>query len=118
MLADGLAAARGIRVLGADHRIFNNYLEGITGSNGILLRSGSADGTENNGTEFYRVYRTHVVNNTLVNGRGISVGSTGLAAPRLARRSPHRRGDRPRLRPGLHRQDPQRMDRPRPFSGC
>jgi hypothetical protein len=79
MLGDGLAAARGIRVLGADHRIFNNYQEGIVASSGILLRSGSADGTEANGTEFYRVYRTHIVNNTLVNGRGISVGSTGLA---------------------------------------
>jgi poly(beta-D-mannuronate) lyase len=79
MLADGLAAARGIRVLGADHRIFNNYLEGIVGSNGIFLRSGSADGTEENGTEFYRVYRTHIVNNTLVGSKGIIVGSTGLA---------------------------------------
>jgi hypothetical protein len=79
MLADGLAKARGIRVLGADHRIFNNYLEGINGSNGILLRGGSADGTENNGREFYRVYRTQIVNNTLVDSRGITVGSKGLA---------------------------------------
>jgi hypothetical protein len=79
MLADGNAEARGMRVLGADHRIFNNYLEGIKASNGIFLRSGSADGTDQNGTEFYRVYRTHIVNNTLVDSKGIYVGSTGLA---------------------------------------
>jgi hypothetical protein len=78
MLADGLAEARGIRVCGADHRIFNNYLEGIVASPGIFLRSGSADGTEERGTAHYRVYRTHIVNNTIVNGRGIVIGSTGL----------------------------------------
>jgi poly(beta-D-mannuronate) lyase len=79
MLADGNAEARGMRVLGANHRIFNNYLEGIKASNGIFLRSGSADGTDQNGTEFYRVYRTHIVNNTLVDSKGVYVGSTGLA---------------------------------------
>jgi hypothetical protein len=79
MLADGNAEARGMRVLGANHRIFNNYLEGIKASNGIFLRSGSADGTDQNGTEFYRVYRTHIVNNTVVDSKGIYVGSTGLA---------------------------------------
>ena len=78
MLGDGLAAARGMRVLGADHRIFNNYIESVGASAGILLRGGSNDSTTGNGTDFYRVYRTHVVNNTLVGGRGIQVGSIDL----------------------------------------
>jgi hypothetical protein len=60
----------GIRIYGADHRIFNNYLEG---SGDILLGAGSADGTEERGTEHYRVYRAQVVNNTIVGG-GVAVG--------------------------------------------
>ena len=79
MLSDGLTEARGMRVLGADHRIFNNYIEGITRTAGIFLRGGTNAGAERaTGTDFYRVYRTHIVNNTLVDGRGIAVGSTDM----------------------------------------
>jgi poly(beta-D-mannuronate) lyase len=78
MLQDGLTEARGMRVLGADHRIFNNYIEGITRTAGIFLRGGTNPAENEAGTDFYRVYRTHIVNNTLVNGRGIAVGSTDM----------------------------------------
>jgi hypothetical protein len=78
MLADGLTEARGMRILGADHRIFNNYIENISRTAGIFLRGGSATEEDASGTEFYRVYRTHIVNNTLVGGRGIAVGSADL----------------------------------------
>jgi hypothetical protein len=78
MLADGLTEARGMRVLGADHRIFNNYIENINRTAGILLRGGSDPAENASGTAFYAVYRTHIVNNTLVGGRGIAVGSTDI----------------------------------------
>ena len=78
MLGDGLAAARGMRVLGADHRIFNNYVESITATTGIYLRGGTNNATDGNGTDFYRVFRTHIVNNTVVGGAGIRVGGTDM----------------------------------------
>jgi hypothetical protein len=78
MLADGNGSARGMRILGADHRIFNNYIENITSTAGIFLRGGSDPAEDESGAEFYRVYRTHIVNNTLVGGRGITIGSDGL----------------------------------------
>ena len=81
MLADGLAAARGMRILGADHKIFNNYIENINASPGILLRDGSAAATDEPGTEFYRVYRALVINNTLVGGSGIRVGTANGMPP-------------------------------------
>ncbi len=78
MLGEGLTEAKGIRVLGADHRIFNNYFEDIVDSSAILLRGGTNAATNENGTDFYRVYRTQVVNNTVVGGKGISVGSRDM----------------------------------------
>jgi poly(beta-D-mannuronate) lyase len=84
ILADGLAAARGIRVCGSQHRIFNNYLEGITASAGINLEGGDSDGGPGDipGTAHFRVYSAHVVNNTIVNGRGIDVGGGHEFAPK------------------------------------
>ncbi|HXU80017.1 MAG TPA: polysaccharide lyase 6 family protein [Polyangia bacterium] len=83
MFADGLAEARGIRVCGSQHRIFNNYLEGITASAGINLEGGDADGGPGDipGGAHFRVYSAHVVNNTIVNGRGIVVGGGHEFAP-------------------------------------
>lgn len=75
----------GIRVYGNDHKIYNNYMEGITGD-AIFLDSGKYDGgtdgkpknpTEEDLSSQWRVYRATVVNNTIVNSKvGITVGST------------------------------------------
>ncbi len=81
MLADGLPSARGIRVLGADHKIWGNTFEDIQASPAILLRGGSNPDTDTNGREFYRVYRAQVVNNTILRGSGITVGGRGDLPP-------------------------------------
>ncbi|WP_268625159.1 polysaccharide lyase 6 family protein [Paenibacillus alvei] len=75
----------GIRVYGNDHKIYNNYMEGITGD-AIFLDSGRYDGgtdgkpkdpTDEDLSSQWRVYRATVVNNTIVNSKaGITVGST------------------------------------------
>ncbi|WP_232276240.1 polysaccharide lyase 6 family protein [Paenibacillus sp. 481] len=75
----------GIRIYGNDHKIYNNYMEGITGD-AIILDSGRYDGGSNGKPPQYtpedlkshwRVYRATVVNNTIVNSKvGITVGST------------------------------------------
>jgi hypothetical protein len=83
LLADGLDAARGIRVLGADHRIFDNTFVGISASPAVLLRAGTHPETDVNGREFYRVYRAQVVNNTIIGGAGITVGGGRSPLPPL-----------------------------------
>jgi poly(beta-D-mannuronate) lyase len=75
MINSGSGGQGSIRVYGADHKIFNNYL---VNSGAINLAAGSAEGTEETGTEHYRVYRTQVVHNTIV-GAGVSLG--GSLAP-------------------------------------
>jgi poly(beta-D-mannuronate) lyase len=84
MFADGLASARGIRVCGSQHRIYNNYIEGITASAAINLEGGDEDGGPGDipGTAHFRVYNAHVVNNTVVNGRGIDIGGGHQFAPK------------------------------------
>jgi hypothetical protein len=78
IIADGFGASRGIRVYGADHRIFNNYV--AAAATGIWLDAGSATPTDEPGKEHYRVYRTWVYNNTVV-GQDIQVGGSKPYAP-------------------------------------
>jgi hypothetical protein len=78
IIADGHNGSRGIRVYGADHRIFNNYV--AAAATGIWLDAGSATATEEPGTEHYRVYRTWVFNNTVI-GQDIQVGGAMSYAP-------------------------------------
>jgi hypothetical protein len=85
MLADGLASARGIRVLGADHKIFDNTFVDIKASPAVLLRAGTRPETDQPGREFYRVYRVQVFDNTIVNGSGITVGGRGPLPPQGCR---------------------------------
>ncbi|MDC7218544.1 MAG: polysaccharide lyase 6 family protein [Spirochaetales bacterium] len=69
----------GIRAYGSDHLIYNNYMEGLTGTGyrtPIILDSGDCDdasGDDIGGHE--RAYNCVVVNNTIVNCvNGITVG--------------------------------------------
>ena len=84
MFSDGLASARGIRVCGSQHKIYNNYIEGITASASINLEGGDSDGGPGDipGTAHFRVYNAQVVNNTIVNSRGIDVGGGHQFAPK------------------------------------
>jgi hypothetical protein len=75
IFGEGKGGAGGIRIYGADNRIYNNYIADV--SPGILLGAGDGDGTEENGPAHYRVYRAELVNNTLV-GTSIEIGG-GLA---------------------------------------
>jgi len=81
MLAGGNSSARGIRVCGQDHKLWNNYIQDITASPAILLEGGDSNVMNEAGTAHYRVYRTQVVNNTVVNGDGIDVGGGHQYAP-------------------------------------
>src|SRR5207248_3190505 len=69
-----ITGAMGIRVCGADHKIYNNYIE-PKGGYGIFLEGGDGDGTDVPGKQHYRVYRVEVVNNTIIGG-GIEVGGS------------------------------------------
>jgi hypothetical protein len=75
-----LGGGGGIRVCGADHLIYNNYLAGLKSARGIWLEGGDGDGTDVPGKQHYRVYRTQVVNNTVVGGR-IEVGGAHPLEP-------------------------------------
>jgi hypothetical protein len=81
MLGGGNSAARGIRVCGQDHKLWNNYIQDITASPSILLEGGDSDAMNQAGTAHYRVYRAQVVNNTVVNSDGIDVGGGHQYAP-------------------------------------
>jgi hypothetical protein len=80
ILGEGNAKAGGIRVCGADHRIYNNYIEGVKKGAAIFLEGGDGDGTDVPGKQHYRVYRTQVVNNTVV-GSHIQVGGAHPLVP-------------------------------------
>ena len=80
ILGEGNAKAGGIRVCGADHRIFNNYVADVKKGAAIFLEGGDGDGTDVPGKQHYRVYRTQVVNNTVV-GNHIQVGGAHPLVP-------------------------------------
>jgi hypothetical protein len=79
IIADGNGGSRGIRVYGADHRIYNNYI--AAAQTGIWLDAGSASATEEPGKEHYQVYRAWVFNNTII-GQELRVGGTKANAPK------------------------------------
>jgi poly(beta-D-mannuronate) lyase len=80
ILGEGQASTGGIRVCGQDHRIFDNYVEGIDGL-GVFLESGDSDAMNEAGTAHYRVYRAQVVFNTIVGSDGIANGGAHTFAP-------------------------------------
>ena len=75
----GLPKTGGIRVLGQDHRIFDNYVGDVAGP-ALTLEGGVSDAAEN-GRLQYRVHRAQVVNNTLVSSGGVHIGGTHPMAP-------------------------------------
>jgi poly(beta-D-mannuronate) lyase len=81
ILGDGNPTADGIRVCGQDHKIFNNYLQDLHGDVGILLEGGDSDAMNQAGTAHYRVYRTQVLFNTVVDAGLIDVGGGHQLAP-------------------------------------
>ncbi len=94
-LGDGVESAQdGIRIYGNDHKIYNNYMEKLTGK-AILLDSGDYDGgsggypsnpSSSELTAQWKIYRAHVVNNTIVDSAtGIIVGSGKTYAPQDSR---------------------------------
>jgi hypothetical protein len=80
ILGDGVAGSGGIRVLGGDHKLFNNYIQGVDGS-GIFLEGGESDDTTGALSDHKQVYRAQVVFNTIVNPRGITVGGAHPVDP-------------------------------------
>jgi poly(beta-D-mannuronate) lyase len=80
ILGDGVSGAGGIRVLGQDHKLWDNYIQGVDGA-GIFLEGGESDDTTGMLTDHKQVYRAQVVFNTIVNARGISVGGSHPLEP-------------------------------------
>jgi L-fucose mutarotase/ribose pyranase (RbsD/FucU family) len=91
-LGEGVADTGGIRAYGNDHKIFNNYFEGLTATDAtgnysaISITNGDADGAELPGADqskHYRPQRILIANNTLVgNFSNIEIGGSYTLAPR------------------------------------
>jgi hypothetical protein len=81
LLGEGVDGTGGIRVCGQDHRIYNNYIEGVS-ENGIFLEGGESEETPTADKWHYRVYRAQVLFNTLVgNQGGIQIGGSHPLSP-------------------------------------
>jgi hypothetical protein len=76
ILADGAAGTLGLRVGGGQHKIFNNYIEGVNPP-GIFLEGGDSVDTAGIPQDRKQVYKTEVVFNTIVNSGGIALGGGG-----------------------------------------
>jgi Chondroitinase B/Carbohydrate binding module (family 6) len=80
--ADANSGSKGLRVYGADHRIFNNYIH--VNGNGILLDAGASNQTEEPGKLHYQVHRAWVFNNAVI-GKTIKFGGSKTYDPRDCR---------------------------------
>lgn len=83
-LGGGKAGTGGIRIYGQDHKIYNNYFEGLTGTGydaALQIDGGDVD-TSGALSSHFRVYRAVVVNNTFVgNVSNIEIGANYSLAP-------------------------------------
>ncbi|ADD43000.1 polysaccharide lyase 6 family protein [Stackebrandtia nassauensis] len=83
-LGEGEEGSGGIRVYGQDHRIFDNYFQGLTGTGydaALQLDGGDVD-TDGSLDSHFRVYRATVVHNTFVdNVSNIEIGANYEHAP-------------------------------------
>ena len=80
ILGDGRGNG-GMRIYGGDHKIFNNYIEGIDGV-GINVDAGNSEDDGGMLTDHKVSYNVQVLFNTIVGGRGVSVGSGKSIQPR------------------------------------
>lgn len=77
-LGEGAEGTGGVRIYGSDHRIINNYFEGLTGTKWdapITLTEGDAEEGDGGLSNHFRIERAIIANNTLINNtHGIEVG--------------------------------------------
>ncbi|MDA3816462.1 MAG: discoidin domain-containing protein [Prolixibacteraceae bacterium] len=77
-LGEGAEGTGGVRFYGSDHRIINNYFEGLTGTRWdapITLTEGDADEGNGSLSKHFRIERAIIANNTVVNcDYGIEIG--------------------------------------------
>lgn len=80
-LGDGVKANMdGIRIYDSDHKIYNNFFKGLTGT-AIILDGGDVDGTGQL-TDHWRVYRAEASFNTIVDcNTGIALGPKYTYSP-------------------------------------
>ncbi len=91
-LGENVADTGGIRAYGKDHKIYNNYFEGLTASDvtgnysAISITNGDADNSDLPGADqskHYRPQRILIANNTFVNNQSnIEIGGSYNLAPR------------------------------------
>jgi hypothetical protein len=81
VLADGQPNAMGLRINGGQHKIFNNYVQGVRAP-GIWLEGGNSNDTGGIIQDHKQVNQTDVVFNTVVDAGGISVGGTHPLDPK------------------------------------
>ena len=81
ILGDGAAASAGLRVYGGDHKIFNNYIDGVSGA-GILIDSGNSNDTSGALTDHKLTYDIEVVFNTIVSGTRHQRSAAASPCPR------------------------------------
>ncbi|MFH8533831.1 chondroitinase-B domain-containing protein [Streptomyces tendae] len=83
-LGEGKEGTGGIRLYGQDHKVYNNYFEGLTGTGydaALQIDGGDVD-TSGALSAHWRVYRATVVNNTFVNNvSNIEIGANYELAP-------------------------------------
>ncbi|WP_410813906.1 chondroitinase-B domain-containing protein [Micromonospora sp. 067-2] len=83
-LGGGRSGTGGVRVYGQDHKIYDNYFEGLTGTGydaALQLDGGDVD-TSGALSSHWRVYRATAVNNTFVNNvSSIEIGANYNLAP-------------------------------------
>ncbi|MCF8390693.1 MAG: T9SS type A sorting domain-containing protein [Bacteroidales bacterium] len=77
-LGEGAEGTGGVRIYGSDHKIINNYFEGLTGTKWdapITLTEGDAEEGDGGLTKHFRIERAIIANNTLINNDyGIEIG--------------------------------------------
>jgi poly(beta-D-mannuronate) lyase len=73
VLGDGVAGSKGLRINGGQHKIFNNYIEGVGGP-GIFLEGGNSTDSTGVLQDHKQIYKTDVVFNTVINAGEIAVG--------------------------------------------
>jgi hypothetical protein len=79
ILGGGTAGSAGIRAFGGLHKIFNNYIEGVSGF-GILLEGGESTDTTGQLTDHKEGYDDTVAFNTVLAG-GITLGGAHPLGP-------------------------------------